>query len=708
MFLPESMSRIVIVGANSCIDETTEVLYDLESIHLIDQTVDADEGFTLGTPRPYSSKAAERLLKVRGMEKDLGINKHTKTIPISESEIRSQITSDSVESIEKEVRICLDRRNDLNQRITDLNAKKKNLELLARLPIDLDMYAGYRTISSLVGTVEADPTKALADMGEVYASIDKKQGSIVAVFVKNEDKMKAQSILSEHGFSEIVVPEGKGSPKAALDAVNTDLEASNKELEVVQKETEVLFEKHKHFLRASDEELAAETEKGTLPIRIATTKYTFVIDAWVPTPEAAKVKEIIEAKVSGVYVEIEEDRDRRQKSSDEAETRFKTVPTKMRHGKTTALFEYPTKMMSIPKYNEVDPTVLISIFLPLFFGFMVGDVGYAIPFIILGAYGLKFSKNPDWRAIATVLFFGGIWAFIFGFFFFGEALGMHFIGHYEEGAVTYTWAGLLGLDNLDNFFGSFLMNGHGVGKIDAEYVGMLLRLSVYVGIVHLFIGYVVAIYNKTVQLGFKHGFLEKGGPFLIFIGVVLLGFALGFMLIMTDHALIEPLHFLGLDLSIALSFTDDQLLYILGAGIAIIAVGAVLVAKSEGAMSILIETVDAFGNILSYTRLVAIGMSKAGMALAFNYIAIGMIAGISPDPAVAGSSGILLVIIGFILFCVLHLMIWTLAILSGGLHALRLQLVEFMIKFYEGEGTEFTPLKFKHIKTISNKNVKEA
>ncbi len=74
MFLPESMSRIVIVGANSCIDKTTKVLYELENVHLIDHTVDADEGFTLGTPRPYSPKTAERLLKVRAMEKELGIN----------------------------------------------------------------------------------------------------------------------------------------------------------------------------------------------------------------------------------------------------------------------------------------------------------------------------------------------------------------------------------------------------------------------------------------------------------------------------------------------------------------------------------------------------------------------------------------------------------------------------------------------------------
>jgi len=688
MFLPESMSRIVIVGANSCIDETIEALYDLESVHLIDHTIDADEGFTLGTPRPYSPKVAERMLKVRSMEKDLGINKHTKTQPISESEIRSQISSDSVESIEVEVRALIDRRNDLNQRITELNAKKKSLELLARLPIDLDMYSGYKSISSVVGTVEKDPTQALGDLGESFVSMDKKNGSIVAVFVTNEDKPKAQNILSEFGFTEIAVPEGKGSVNTELTKVDADLASALKEQEVVQKETEVLFEKHKHFLRATDEALTVDCEKGTLPIRIASTKYSFVIDAWVPTNEKDNVKSTLESKIPAIFVEIEEDRSRKQADTEAQEERFQTVPTKMRHGNITKLFEYPTKMMSIPKYNEVDPTVLISIFLPLFFGFMVGDCGYAIPFIILGAYGLKYAKNPDWRAIATVLFFGGIWAFIFGFFFFGEALGMHFVGPQGE-SVTYTWAYLLHLDHLEEFFESFLIHGHGVGKIDSAFVGMLLRLSVYVGVVHLAIGYSVGLYNKVVQHGFKHGFLEKGGPLLIFIGVVVVGYALGFSLIMKQYEM-------------------DEIIPFLGVAIAFIAAGAVLVMKSEGAMSILIETVDAFGNILSYTRLVAIGMSKAGMALAFNYIAIGMIMGISPDPAVTSDVSIIMVIIGLLLFSVLHLMIWTLAILSGGLHALRLQLVEFMIKFYEGEGTEFNPLKFKHIKTISDKNVKEA
>ena len=201
MSLPESMSRIVIVGAKSHMDEVNEALYDVKAIHLIDHTVGADEGFTLGTPRPYSPKASERLLKVRAMEKGLGITKNMKTQPISEDEIKSQISSDSVEIVEAEITSVFDKRNDLNQRITELNATRKNLELLSDIPIDLELYSGYRSIFSTVGTVAEDPTSALSGVDcEVFSSFDKKKGNVVAAFAKVSDKDKVQSILSDYGF----------------------------------------------------------------------------------------------------------------------------------------------------------------------------------------------------------------------------------------------------------------------------------------------------------------------------------------------------------------------------------------------------------------------------------------------------------------------------------------------------------------------------
>lgn len=679
MSLPESMSRIVVVGTKSRMEEAIEAFYSVKVLHVIDHTPGADD-MSIGTPLSANSKAAERLLKVRAMEKELGVNKSTETDAVPVGELKGQISSGSVENIEAEVLKVLDVKNDLNQRITELNAKKKSLELLSAIPVDLELYSGYRSLAVFAGTVRDDPSealKALAD-SEVFVSYEKKEGGTAAVFVRAEEKDKAAAILAGCGFTEIAVPEGNGPPSEALAQTGFILADLNAKLGSAEKELEALQIKHKTFLRASEEELSIQIEKGEVPLRVAVGEYSYIMDAWVPAKMAESVKAELESRLgNSIHVEFEETRGRHMHEEEEAEERFKKVPTKSNNGIIAKEFEYATSLVSTPKYQEIDPSVLIMFFLPLFFGFMIGDCGYAIPFIILGAYGLKVTHHQDWRAIATVLFFGGIWAFIFGFFFFGEALGMHFIGHWEP-PLHMTWEGLLGV-HMPEWFSGMVVGGHGVGKL--ADVSMLLKLSVYIGIVHLMIGYVCGYLNIRMQHGNKHAFMEKGGWIITFVGMVVLCYAM-------TQKLFSKVPFEGLNL------------YLLVIGVVLLLVGVALNFRTEKIMAIL-ELPGIVGNILSYTRLVAIGMSKAGMAMAFNYITIGMIMGMSET--VNWSAPVYVFIIGLLLFAFLHLVVWTLGILSAGLHALRLQFVELMTKFFAGDGTEYRPLKVKRFKTILTK-----
>jgi len=665
-------------------EEAIEAFYSLKVLHVIDHTAGVD-GMSIGVPLSTNQKASERLLKVRAMEKELGVGKDTETARVPVGEIRSQISSGSVESIEAEVLRVLDVKNDLSQRITELNAKKKSLELLTALPIDLELYSGYKSLAVIAGLVESDPSealKALAD-SESFVSFKKKKGGVAAVFVKAEDRDDAANILSEHGFTEIAVPEGKGSVSEALVLTNESLAHLNAKLESVDKEVEALQMKHKTFLRASDEELSIEIEKGEVPLRVAVGDYSYILDAWVPTKKVEAVKTELESKLGNdVHVEFEETRGRNMHEEDEAEERFKKTPTKSNNGVIAKEFEHATSLVAVPKYQEIDPSVLIMFFLPLFFGFMIGDCGYAIPFIVLGAYGLKVTHHKDWRAIATVLFFGGIWSFLFGFFFFGEALGMHFVGVWEP-PLHMTWEGLLGI-HMPEWFTGLLVHGHGVSKLEGSDVVMLLKLAVYIGIIHLMIGYVCGFLNVRRQHNNKHAFFEKGGWIIEFIGMVVFCFSMTQILFSK-----VPL--------------EGTVLYLFVIGLVMLVIGLAVNFKTEGAKAV-IELPGVVGTILSYARLAAIGMSKAGMAMAFNYIVFIMFMGITKD--VGGPviwPAVYILIPSLLMLAFLHLVVWTLGILSGGLHALRLQFVELMTKFFVGGGTKYEPLKVKRVKTILTK-----
>jgi len=685
MLLPKQMTRVLIVGSRGALKDTIEVLYQLESAHLIDFSSE-EEGFSLGSPLPESSEASQKLLKLRSLEKDMGLDDVEVKDRMDVAKIEEEITSTIIE-LEAEITGATESKNSIQARMNELEAAKAVLQNFQSISLDLEMYHDYASLKVFTGKVRGDPTaalKAAAPQSEIFIS---EPGDFVAAFVAKAQADEAQKALVQFGYTEVPAPSGNGSPQQLVAKTDEEIATLRGGMEEAVKKLEMLKDKNATFVKAADEHLSIVVEKAETPLRIGTTDYTFAMDAWVPTSEMPKVEKAFANRLAGkVHVESLETMSRKEPHGHEEEeghheAKVEEIPSKLENSKTVKKFEFMAQMLSTPKYRELDPTVTMMITLPIFFGLMVGDIGYGIPFMILGLLGLKKCTTDEWKTISTLLFFGGIWASIFGIFLFGEAYGIHF----AEQAHDMSWSSLLGVQLPHEIaIGGFEIPLGIYSKL--HNVKEILYLTLWVGIAHLFMGFCIGFYNKSIRYGLKHAIVEKVSWLMILIGGAIL------LLLMVDVMIREkPLDLMDIRLLIAAP---------------LLLIGILMAYKGEGSGAIL-ELPGLMGNIISYTRLGAIGMSKAGLALAFNTIAFEVMWG--HDYLVPGSNGgsTVMLIAALAIFLIGHMTIFVLAIISAGLHSLRLHYVEFFMKFYEGGGVEFKPLKVIRKYTTDRNGVSE-
>lgn len=666
MLLPEKMTKVLIAGSKDKLKDTTDVLYSVESVHPIDFSPD-EEGFSLGAPLPSASDASQKLLKLRAAEKDLEIEEKATKDKIEVSRVYGELNQ-ALAAIDTDLAKAVEGKNAVQGRIHDLENQKKLLEPFQGLPVNLELYRGYKALAVFSGSVRNDPEAQLVQALKRFEVFKSKDGKFVAVFVAREEAAEAQRVLVQNGFTEVPAPAGTGSPAEVAKGIDEESARLHKSLEEANTSLDKLRKQHEALILASDEELSIQVEKAEFPLRVGTSEHAFVVDAWVPAKSVDALKAAVSSKCGeSVSVEALETVPRREHLHPEeahggaaSAHVLEEPPTNVVQKKPLSFFSYLTELINTPKYGEIDPTNVIAITFPLFFGLMVGDVGYGIPFMLLGALGLRKCRSQEWRTISTMLLFGGVWATIFGMFLFGEAFGMHFSPQWvptTTSHVDYPYGNELSWSSMLH------MNLPQIGIISKlNNVKLFLYATIWIGFAHLALGYAIGIYNETIRHGFKHAFFHKIGWTMILIGGAFL------------FSWIIDLLILNLPVGV----TDPRFII----SMVLIIPGIAISFKGEGGAAIL-ELPALMSNVVSYTRLAAIGMSKAGMALAFNMIAIEMIA-----PA-----GGIMIIFAMLIFMLGHLMIFILAVISAGIHGIRLHYVELFQKFFEGGGLAFNPLK---------------
>ncbi|MFQ5909786.1 MAG: V-type ATP synthase subunit I [Thermoplasmata archaeon] len=663
MLRPKEMSRVLVLGPRETLDEVVEALYQEELVHILDFT-EQDETFSIGKPLERASSVSEDLVKLRSISSILEVEEkgETEALEIDE-ELRGKIRALEINLSETD-----ESRKRTEELLSTLNTRIEQMKPYASLPLTLDMYEGYESISVFAGRV----TKDLSDIGSHLDSYELfEKDRFIALFVPVEKTEEASSYLGSKGFTQAEIPDVEGDLKELLTKMTAQREKWEKKLGTTKNRLEKLREKYSKFILSAENTLAVESEKTEAPLRFATTDHTFIIDGWVPTNDTKKLKEVLEG-VEGIFV-------------DAIDTEDEEPPVLLDNPKVhVRRFEFLIRIFSTPSYNEIDPTLVLSLIFPIFFGLMIGDLGYGIV-MMLFAMGLrgKLKAIPELYNLMWVLFISGLFVAIFGMFLYGDLFGIPF--HAEH--AKNVW------DGYDQM-GIYIPYHAPIHKVSELGAMDLIALSILASGIHLGIGFFFGILNERKQ-NKKHA-LAKFGWLLVLGGllVVLLRIAAQKEDLVTSqflwHNELANLAYPIRD-GLLYSFLFFDSLQISVAGVGLVVAGIPFLLLGEGGLAI-IEIVSLIANMFSYTRIAGVAVAKGATALAFNEVCM---------PMIFGSGGnIGMMIGGLVALFFAHAMIFFLGAISAGIQALRLHYVEWFLKFFKGNGSDFKPFGLKHVQEV--------
>lgn len=469
--------------------------------------------------------------------------------------------------------------------------------------------------------VTDDALKALADSLDglltwQQASSDRSLRYLL-VMCHGSVKERALSALRDLGFSTVSFRGMTGTAKENDKALAENLAALEKERQEIEQRIAGLGGKREALLEASDR-AAIALRREEAKSRLVGTDKVFLLEGWLPADRCAEIEKTLEPFTCAIET--------REPTEDE----YPQVPVQLKNNKLTRPLNMVTEMYSLPAYGTLDPNPLMAPFFILFYGIMMADMGYGLLMMIASVIiSKKYRPKGTSGELFSLLGLCGISTFIMG------ALTGGFFGDFLTQLVAIVSPGTVFalpklFDPLDD-------------------LTMILIGSMALGMVQIVTGMAISLIEKCKRKKFLDAFFEEITWWIVFVGIALLALGKG-----------------------------AAVLYV---GCALVLLGPIVQGKGWGKLtgvfgSLYNHVTGYFGDILSYTRLMALMLAGSVIAQVFNMLA-----------AMPGN------VIAFIIISMLgNAMNFGLNLLGCYVHDLRLQCLEFFNKFYVDGGKPFRPM----------------
>lgn len=628
-----NMSKFELLAFKSDKEAIVSEIQKLEYAHYADLNKKTDEEIEAkaSTDKERVSEISTRLSRIVWCIDQLSQYEGSKkVIPVlSEEEMKDIAASIDFDKVYEEIYSLYSEKEKIKQEITEVHTKSMDLMPWKRLNIalkDIGENAMNAMTVKMLGTVHADYDQAFKAMIEendlVYADLVSERAGIkyYLCVALAKDRQEAVELLRKNGFNQVKLAFSE-EPAAELKS----LEAAEVKLNEALSENAKVFAGNLEYLvklKALYEVEASEKVKHSSIENFKETNSIQLISGYIPTSKEADFKRSIEETAKS-HCDL---------SIKPADRDDENVPIVLKNNKFVSAFESLTKMYSLPKYNELDPTPALAPFYWFFFGMMVADIGYGAVLFLGTLFGIKKSNpKPPKDSLLRMINLCSI-AVIFWGVMYGSLFGV-----------------------------TLKMNGRPIAIFNTEKDFMLLLgVSIALGLVHLFSGLGVKAYMLIRDGKPVDAFLDVG--LWVFALVGLIGLIGGNMIDMGPAAMMvfKVLMIASMVGILVFGARDRE------------SIGA----RIGGGIYELYGITGYIGDFVSYSRLMALGLAGAFIAYAVNLIA----KLVGHGPGLIASVIILVVFHGFNIF---------LSSLSGYVHSARLTYVEFFGKFYEGGGIAF-------------------